>query len=215
MGAMNPLLTRSTNRNASRGAFGYYNPTNAQGGVTNIGNSGGGGSSSAMMGSASGAAAITQFNQRANDMFFGRSGGGSAPMRGGGGSFGDGGGGGGAGGLTDPRVLLANRDKAMAALETEMAAEAVRDGERTSERAARALANNNSRTGGGAFSRMRRGRTGVALGGLLTGGLAAANRNKLREAKTKEIEAGFQADQKRMGYKGDLAKRFKWDKPVS
>lgn len=93
-------------------------------------------------------------------------------------------------------LLQAGEDRAnaMAGVEVEMAEQAMRDNEEASRRAAGVLSSSGGReVGGGAFSRLRGRRNGVSLGGLLTGGLASANRAKLAEAKRKAVDTSYKA----------------------
>lgn len=92
--------------------------------------------------------------------------------------------------------LKSDRSKQLAGVDVEMAEQAVQDADLSSRRAANALATSGGRgpAGGGAFSRLRGRRGGVSLGGLMTGGLAAANRAKLAETKKDAIKKGYAAD---------------------
>ncbi len=116
---------------------------------------------------------------------------------------GGGGGGGGSQSAADLRrsrsnyeFLQAGEDRmnALAGVEVDMAEQAMKDNEEASRRAAGVLGSSGGReVGGGAFSRLRGRRNGVSLGGLLTGGLASANRAKLAEAKRKAVDTSYKA----------------------
>ena len=96
---------------------------------------------------------------------------------------------------TDFLKVKENKNKALAGLEVEMAEQAMKDGEEASQRAAAVLTGGGGReVGGGAFSRLRGRRNGVSLGGLLTGGLAGANRAKLAATKKAAIEKASAAE---------------------
>jgi len=96
---------------------------------------------------------------------------------------------------TDFLKVKENKNKALAGLEVEMAQQAMEDGDKASQRAASVLTGGGGReVGGGAFSRLRGRRNGVSLGGLLTGGLAGANRAKLAATKKAAIEKGSAAE---------------------
>lgn len=87
-----------------------------------------------------------------------------------------------------------DRANAMAGVEVEMAEQAMKDNQDASQRAASVLGGAGGReVGGGTFSRLRGRRNGVSLGGLLTGGLAGANRAKLAEAKKKAVDTSYKA----------------------
>jgi hypothetical protein len=87
-----------------------------------------------------------------------------------------------------------DRANAMAGVEVDMAEQAMKDNEEASRRAASVLGSSGGReVGGGAFSRLRGRRNGVSLGGLLTGGLASANRAKLGEVKRKAVDTSYKA----------------------
>lgn len=90
--------------------------------------------------------------------------------------------------------LDATRKKTLAGIDVETAEMAVRDSEDSSRRAASALAGGGKRdVGGGTFSRLR-GRRGVSLGGIMTGGLAAANRQALAKTKKDAAQESYSAD---------------------
>ena len=92
--------------------------------------------------------------------------------------------------------LQAQEDKAnaLAGVEVEMAEQAMQDSKDASQKAAAVLGGSGNReVGGGAFSRLRGRSKGVSLGGLLTGGLASANREALGAAKRKAVNTGYKA----------------------
>jgi hypothetical protein len=114
----------------------------------------------------------------------------------------------------------AERTKAKAGLDVEMAQQAVADSERASQRASSALAGSRggAAVGGGVFSRLRGRRGGVVLGGAMTGGLAAANRAKLADAKRTAINTSYDADIKAMSGTGGgraVAKRLRANKLIA
>lgn len=98
----------------------------------------------------------------------------------------------------------ADRKKALAGVDVEVAEQAVTDSERASQRAAGVMARQGSGApvGGGTFNRLRGRRGGLVLGGAMTGGLAAANRAKLADAKRSAIATSFKADTHAMASTG-------------
>lgn len=111
-------------------------------------------------------------------------------------------------------VLKSSREKALAGVDVEVAEQAVKDSEEASRRASAAMAGGggSAPVGGGAYSRLRGRKGGVQLGGLMTGGLAAANRQKLAEEKKAAILKGYSSDYEtlaRSQYAGLNEKKFK------